>query len=136
MALRVTEDEFQSFLRKQGKLTATIVAEPPKKRSKWRNEPLTVDGQYFASKGEYRRHCELVLQEKAGLITDLKRQVVIPLIVNGEPICSYRADWVYFEKGVEVVEDFKGAVTEVYALKKKLVAACYGKEIRETKRRS
>ena len=134
MALRVTEDEFQAFLRRQGKLTATVVAEPPQKRAKWRNEPVTVDGQYFQSKGEYRRHCELVLQEKAGLITDLKRQVTIPLIVNDILICSYRADWVYCEKGEEVVEDFKGAITDIFTLKRNLHRAVYGKEIRISKR--
>lgn len=132
MGLRVTEDEFREFLRRQGKLTATVLPSPAKKPSKWKNEPVTVDGQYFASKGEYRRHCELLLQEKAGLITDLKRQVSIPLVVNDILICTYRADWVYWEKGEEVVEDYKGALTDIFTLKKNLVAACYGKEIRIT----
>ncbi len=48
----------------------------------------------------------------------------------------YRADFVYEElrKGVwsEVVEDVKGFLTPMYRLKRKLMKAIYGIDIRET----
>jgi Protein of unknown function (DUF1064) len=131
VALRVTEDEFQVFLRRQGKPVAVIVPETPVRRSKYGNTKVTVDGETFDSKGEYRRHCELVLEQKAGLITGLQRQVNISLEVNGYHICFYRADWVYYRNDERVVEDFKGKKTDVYLLKSKLFYALFGQKIKE-----
>jgi hypothetical protein len=68
--------------------------------------------------------------EKAGLISDLQRQVkyvLIPSQKEGkktiERECSYRADFVYTdnETGETVVEDVKGMRTEVYKIKRKLM---------------
>lgn len=86
----------------------------------------------FDSKSEYRRHQELVLLERAGEIKNLKRQPKFDIVVNGIKICSYRADWEYDESGEHVVEDYKGYRTAEYLLKKKLIKALYGVDIRET----
>ena len=44
---------------------------------------------------------------------------------------TYLADFVYKENGKEVVEDTKGFRTEVYKIKKKLMAYIYQIEIKE-----
>ncbi len=93
-----------------------------------------VDGIKFDSLKESRRWAELKLMERAGLIADLARQKRFNLAVNGVLVCAYVADHVYTEKGEEVVEDVKSAYTRknpVYVLKKKLMKACLGIEIRE-----
>lgn len=59
----------------------------------------------------------------------------MPIRVNGVIVCRYWADFTYLENGVRVVEDVKSKITRmqpVYRLKKKLVAAAFGVEIRET----
>lgn len=70
----------------------------------------------------------------AGVISGLRRQVRIPIIVNGVRVCSYVADAVYVEGGRRVVEDTKSPMTRrlpVYRLKRKLLAALHGIDIRE-----
>lgn len=92
----------------------------------------------FDSLGEERRYHELLLMEKAGLISDLKTQVRYELIpkqvINGKTYkkCEYVADFVYTEDGKTIVEDFKGIETEVFKIKRKLFIQKYGLEIRIT----
>lgn len=107
----------------------------PAKRSKYRAEPIVIDGIRFDSKAEARRYAHLELLQRAGEITDLERQVRFPLDVNGELICVYIADHAYFvcRENRRVVEDVKGVRTPVYRLKKKLMKALHGVEIVEVK---
>ncbi|HXG59179.1 MAG TPA: DUF1064 domain-containing protein [Thermoanaerobaculia bacterium] len=79
----------------------------------------------FDSKREERRYGELLLEEKAGLITKLRRQVEFPLVVNRVLIARYVADFVYERDGREVVEDAKGVRTRDFVMKKKLMRAIY-----------
>ena len=92
------------------------------------------DFYYFASKFEAKRFAELNLQLKTGHITNLQTQVTYPIKVNGVHICKYVADFTYKDlAGNLVVEDTKGhekAVTEVFKLKRKLIGAQYGIDIR------
>lgn len=46
-------------------------------------------------------------------------------------VCTYRADFTYWESGVFVVEDVKGFRTELYLLKRKWLELEYGLKIRE-----
>ena len=69
----------------------------------------------------------------AGIISDLRLQVPYVITVNGLKICKYVADFVYIDKGYEVVEDVKGMKTPTYNLKKKLMKAVHGIEIQEVK---
>ena len=105
-----------------------------KKPSKYHAQPVVVDGLRFDSKREAARWRELVLLEKAGEITDLWRQVpyvLIPKSDYGRAIV-YKADFVYKTKaGVEIVEDAKGVKTDVYQLKKRLMAEVHGIIIQE-----
>lgn len=95
----------------------------------------TSDGVIHDSKKEANRWCQLKLMERAGLITDLKRQVKYELIPkqDGERACSYKADFVYHDAktGKMVVEDTKGYRTEAYKIKRKLMLFRYGIKITE-----
>lgn len=117
-------------------------------------DPIT--GFVFDSKREYTRWCELRLLERAGKITDLKRQVKFELIPAQreestevykagphkglpkpgaviEKACTYIADFRYFdENGKLVVEDAKGHKTEAYKIKKKLMLWVHNIRIKET----
>lgn len=95
--------------------------------------PTEVDGIRFASRGEAARYKELCLLERGGAITNLRLQPRYPLVVNGVKIGTYVGDFLYDEGGTEVLEDHKGMLTPMYRMKKKLVKALYGIEIRENR---
>ena len=117
---------------------------------KYGNKKIVRDGMTFDSLKEYRRFCELSLLERAGKITDLKRQVEFELIPafhepdtigkrggvkKGKLIerkCSYFVDFVYTENGETIVEDTKGMRTKDYIIKRKLMLYRYGIRIKET----
>jgi hypothetical protein len=115
------------------------------KPSKYHNKPQTdEDGTRHASTKQQRRWHDLKLLEKADEIMWLRREVEFPLAVNGQDCGSYIADHVYMERVInrvtrhqeawrEVIEDVKSEATKtpVYLLKKKLMKAIYGIEIRE-----
>ena len=103
-------------------------------KNKFLSKPRTIDGIRFASQKEANRYCELKLLEKAGKIKRLKCHPYFNLNANGIKITSYTADFIYDEKGEQVVEDVKSTATktEVYKIKKAWMAAQYGIEIRET----
>lgn len=74
--------------------------------------------QMFDSVGEMNRWYELQLLERAGEISDLRRQVKFelqPSFRNRVGKCvraiTWTADFAYREGGVEVVEDFKSPAT-------------------------
>lgn len=110
-------------------------------RNKYKNKKITRDGETFDSIKEYQRWRELKLMERAGEITDLKRQVKFKLLpTEREPVCEmssqgkfkkgkiiergvdYVADFVYKNRlGFEVVEDVKGVRTREYILKRKMM---------------
>jgi hypothetical protein len=104
----------------------------PTKRNKYRNKPTEIDGIEFPSQKEAGRWVYLSRLQKAGRISGLRRQVTFPLRVNGAIVARYRADFVYLEDGVRVVEDTKGVRTAVFKLKRRLMMAIYDIEIRET----
>lgn len=88
----------------------------------------------FDSKGEMERFGFLKLMEQSGYLKDLRRQVSYPIVVNGQKICRYVADFVYTVNGEEVVEDFKGFLTREAALKLKMIKAVYGFDVKLTKK--
>jgi hypothetical protein len=102
-------------------------------RGKYGNQPVVLDGVRFASKAEARRYSELLLLAKVGDITDLELQPRYPLIVAGERIATYVADFRYVRAGKTVVEDVKSPAsrTPVYKLKIKLLQALHGIEVAE-----
>lgn len=109
------------------------------KESKYHNKPVEVYGIKFDSRREARRYGELLFLIRAKEIKDLKRQVKFELIPKqeGERACNYKADFTYYEKDGNgrwryVVEDCKGAKTEVYKIKRKLMLLIHNIKIRET----
>ena len=100
--------------------------------------------QRYDSTKEYNRHCELMLLQKAGKITDLSCQVVLevsPQFTDREGklhrAVNYKADFVYKENGQEIVEDVKGLdkktgtyqTTEAFNIKWKLLQSRYRDKI-------
>ncbi len=108
---------------------AQVTSKQPRVRGAKRK---IIDGIGFDSTREARRYQDLALMQSAGQIFELRRQVPYPIFIKGIKICDWRADFVYRESGVIVVEDSKGWKTDVYRLKKKMIEAEYGFKIRET----
>lgn len=107
-----------------------------KKINKYRNKKATsLDGEVFDSTKELKRWNELKLLQAGKVISELQRQVVFPIVINGHKVCKYIADFVYIEGEKYVVEDLKSEYTKklpVYRLKKKLLKAVLDIEILET----
>ena len=124
------------------------------KVSKYNNFKTCIDGEEFDSKKEAKRWCDLLVLQKAGVITNLQRQVKYALIPpqyetyerygnkgqrlkDGQRLvereCSYIADFVYQDKvtGGLVVEDTKGIKTKDYIIKRKLMLWVHGIKINE-----
>lgn len=109
-------------------------------RSKYRNRKTVIDGITFDSQAEADRYTLLKLAELRGYIRNLRLQVPYVLI-KGERWSDgrkhrdtvYKADFVYEdpETGKEVVEDVKGFRTKEYRIKRELMKAVHGIEIRE-----
>ena len=122
--------------------------------NKYGNKKITVDEETFDSRREYKRFKELQILERAGEISDLRRQVQFLLIPaqyeeyerygkNGQRLtngrrcvereCSYLADFVYKDTatGRKVVEDTKGVRTKDYIIKRKLMLYKHGIKIKE-----
>lgn len=98
------------------------------KLGKYNNRGYSLDGQFFHSEAEANRYLQLKVMEAAGHIARIERQVAYPVHIDGHLICTYYADFRYFimaDGGTKaiVIEDVKGARTETFALKKKLVEA-------------
>ena len=120
-------------------------------RNKYHNRKYSADGEVFDSKREYQRWQELKLLEKAGEITELRRQVPYEILPDQrepdkigprggrkpgriiERKALYIADFVYKDRtGREVVEDCKGMRTKDYILKRKLLLFRFGIQILES----
>lgn len=107
-------------------------------RNKYRNNRCEYQGMFFDSQKELERWIILTYDQRAGKISNLRRQVKYELLPsqktkNGtlRPV-YYIADFVYTENGNEIVEDAKGIRTDAYIIKKKLMYERYGILILET----
>jgi hypothetical protein len=106
---------------------------------KYHNKKTEIDGVVFDSRKEALRWHELKLMEKAGLISDLRRQVPFSLIPNlkddsGKVIeraVKYIADFCYIQNGEAVVEDVKGIRSKDYILKRKMMLYFHGIRVKE-----
>ena len=124
------------------------------KRSKYGNRKCTYNGIVFDSQHELNRYRELILMEKAKVISNLELQVPFELIPEQreesterykagpnkgllkpgkliERACVYYADFAYWEDGRYVVEDTKGMKTKEYLIKRKLMLYRHGIRIQE-----
>lgn len=126
---KLTVEQFRALAEKQKSGTG-------KKKSKYHAEKC--DG--YDSKKEYYRAQQLKLWLIAGVISDLREQVVfllIPSQTNSEGVeekpVRYKADFVYIDNatGQTVVEDTKGFRTPEYIIKRKLMLMVHGITIKE-----
>jgi len=92
--------------------------------AKYRNKiSLDADGVPFASKRELTRWRELVLLQTAGLISELRRQVRLPLGVKYDSgrEAALVVDFMYVEKGEQKYADAKGFETDASKLKRAIL---------------
>lgn len=97
---------------------------------KYNNKIVYVGGLRFDSKKEAERYLFLKDADQRGVISGLSRQVRFRLAPTK---ITYIADFVYFKDGEQVVEDVKGYLTDVYKIKRELMRALLGIEIKEVK---
>ena len=97
--------------------------------TKYNNKKTYVEGIKFDSKKEAMRYKMLKIDPE---VTDLKLQVKFPIIINGQKVCTYIADFTYFRGGEYVVEDSKGFVNSYYKIKRKLMKVVNNITILET----
>lgn len=116
------------------------------KRRKYENkETLSDDGIKFGSKKEKNRYDDLLLMQRAGEIKDLELQPKFTLVDSvkfkgssrAKPAIRYFADFSYIDckTGLTFVEDVKSAITKkspIYRMKKHMMLAIHGIEIKET----
>lgn len=108
--------------------------------NKYGARKISIDGVTFDSRKEAARWQELRLMLQAGVIDDLRRQVVFELIPRqmdgkrvSERAVNYIADFVYTENGKTVVEDVKSPATRTpeYIIKRKLMRWVHGIAVKE-----
>lgn len=114
-----------------------------KVRSKYGAVKTQVDGHVFASKAESKRYVELKALESMGQIDSLELQPRYELVpgvrfsdaARATPALRYQADFRYRDHlGNLVVEDVKGGpVTEGFRIKKHLMLALHGIEVKEVR---
>ena len=95
------------------------------------------DGTILDSKRECRRYEELLLLQRLGEISELKRQekfVLIPAQPRfKERACTYTVDFVYRDKnGEKIFEDTKGMRTQQGIIRRKLMAYLHGIKVLES----
>ena len=120
--------------------------------NKYGNARIRRKGKRFDSGIEMLRYDYLCKLEKKGIISDLHRQVIFELVPSlyvspdGKVISwrkqgrdwkltergiSYIADFTYKHNGIQVAEDVKGYLTDVYIIKRKLMLYKHGIIIHE-----
>lgn len=103
--------------------------------SKHKNRSAIVFGKRFASGKEAKRYGELLGLSEVGRIARLRVQPRYPIAVNGKHVCTYIADFEYFDSsGKRIIEDVKSSWTAkmpVYRLKIKLMEAANNIKVSE-----
>ena len=119
-----TEDELSEYLKKRGQTPLNA----PRRRAKYGNRKVWVDGFCFDSDKEAQYYGALKLLLKAG---EIKGFCVQPefLLTEGtgpdERGTSYKADFIVWHKDRAEVVDTKGYETEIFKLKLKMMREKY-----------
>jgi hypothetical protein len=119
---------------------AALAEGEDKRPNKFGNRRTSADGIQFDSAHEAREWGELRLRERLGQVRNLRRQIPYTFehmspFGDTVTICTYRADFVFEEFGAdgkwrEVVADAKGFETPVWKIKRNLMRAYFGIEVR------
>lgn len=120
-----TEDEYSDFLREHGKTPLNA----PKKRAKYGNRKVWVDGFPFDSQLEANRYTDLKLLHRAGEIKGycVKPKFILTEGTGPDERCTiYEADFgIWYPDGHFEIEDTKGYRTEIFDLKMKMMREKY-----------
>lgn len=140
VSIRMTEEEYADLMKRRAlpcvpaKPSGVSVADmdAPRKRSKYGNRKVEIDGKKFDSKHEAGAYLMLMQRVRAGELKCVLRQVAFDLPGG----IRYIADFVTVrpDMSIEAVIDAKSEATKknrVYINKKKQMKAIYGIEIRE-----
>lgn len=111
------------------------------KKHKFHAKPQKTEDGFFASKAELQRWQALQLRAAAKDIRELVRQPEFPLwtmnlagqrvpVKIGNREAKYVADFAYHEDGAYIVEDVKGVDTAIGKLKRAIVLASLGINVR------
>ena len=111
-----------------------FIPKKTKRANKYFAKKTLAFGLKFDSKWEAERWGQLKAMEKAGVVTQLERQIKYELSINEVKICNYIADFRYLleeENGLSklVVEDAKGMLTPEFKLKQKMMKAIHNIDI-------
>lgn len=104
----------------------------PKRGNKFGAKRTVYDGITFDSQREAEVYRDLKVLEAAGRISGFERQRKFNLIVNGEIIGSYRADFAFIDHdqdGRFRVIDVKGVVTRDFRRVQKIIKAIYNIDV-------
>ena len=109
-------------------------------RNKYGARKVVVDGETFDSQREANRWRELNVLQRAGLISELKRQVRYELApgvrIDGEkrarPALRFTVDFQYVEHGELVVEDSKGFADTAFRIRQHLMKSVHNIDVRIT----
>jgi len=107
---------------------------------KYRNTKIEVNGIKYDSKAEMARHLILKQMERDGVIRCLETQVKYELLpgvkYEGErkkPALRYIADFTYWQGDTHVIEDVKGMQTPAFKIKRHMMKAIHGLDVRVVK---
>jgi hypothetical protein len=119
--------------REQGQ---ALLAKPKRKKSKFKNIRIEIDGIRFASKKEGRYYSELKIRETAGEVGGVELQRRFALLgQDGTLICVYVADFCFWDHVADRFRciDVKGVETDVFKIKRRLMKACLGIDVEVVK---
>lgn len=108
---------------------------------KYRNKKTKFDGVTFDSGREAARWSHLLLLQRAGRISELRRQVTYVLAPSvkfegaprAKPALRFIADFEYVEDGARIVEDVKSTPTAklpAFQIKRHLMKHLHGVDVR------
>lgn len=122
---KMTAEEFREYLKKK----------EAGRTSKYKSIPTqTADGQKFKSalEADYYNRCWVL--QRSGEVTQIEREVRFELNVNGVFVAAYMLDFriTYADGRVEHVDcKSEPTVTALYKIKRALMLAIYGIELKE-----
>jgi hypothetical protein len=123
-----SKEDLKSYLERTNNGESQFHPYKPKKKSKYNNKKITIDGHVFDSIKESEYYSELKLRLKA---EDIFGFCIQPIFILS-PSISYRPDFIVWniDKSVEII-DTKGFKTDVYKMKKKLFEEKFNLTIKE-----
>ncbi len=106
-----------------------------KKFNKFGAKKREVNGITYHSGREAQEAEDIELMKKAGVITEWRRQVKLPLDVNGHHITNYFIDFIlYYPDGKIELREVKGMVLDTFRNKWSLLEAILVKNSQDRKR--